>query len=160
MRHLPLVKSLVRQVRLCLRSLGVNFQKVPLVLIMLLPNGPNIYLGINFSDNLGRCVIMVGLPFANVSSVELQERMRYVETIPGASQGASREMYENLCMRAVNQSIGEALFHSHAHQTKAHVSLQAEPSDMPMTMPQFYSSINVTRLLVSVTNFRNGLGKT
>lgn len=126
----------------------------------LLPNGPNIYLGINFSDNLGRCVIMVGLPFANVSSVELQERMRYVETIPGASQGASREMYENLCMRAVNQSIGEALFHSHAHQTKAHVSLQAEPSDMPMTMPQFYSSINVTRLLVSVTNFRNGLGKT
>lgn len=160
MRHLPLVKSLVRQVHLCLRSSEVNFQKVPLVLIMLLPNGPNIYLGINFSDNLGRCVIMVGLPFANVSSVELQERMRYVETIPGASQGASREMYENLCMRAVNQSIGEALFHSHAHQTKAHVSLQAEPSDMPMTMPQFYSSINVTRLLVSVTNFRNGLGKT
>ncbi|OXG31727.1 chromosome transmission fidelity protein 1 [Cryptococcus neoformans Ze90-1] len=73
--------------------------------------------GINFSDNLGRCVIMVGLPFANVSSVELQERMRYVETIPGASQGASREMYENLCMRAVNQSIGRAIRHANDYAT-------------------------------------------
>nr|XP_031861102.1 uncharacterized protein CI109_003463 [Kwoniella shandongensis]KAA5528174.1 hypothetical protein CI109_003463 [Kwoniella shandongensis] len=68
--------------------------------------------GINFSDGLGRCVIMVGLPFANVGSVELQERMRYVEKLPGAGADASREMYENLCMRAVNQSIGRAIRHA------------------------------------------------
>jgi chromosome transmission fidelity protein 1 len=37
---------------------------------------------------------MVGLPFANVGSVELQERMRYVESLPGAGKDASREMYE------------------------------------------------------------------
>ncbi|WVO14193.1 hypothetical protein L204_101825 [Cryptococcus depauperatus] len=62
--------------------------------------------GINFSDSLGRCVVMVGLPFANMGSIELQERMKYVEKLPGAGPEAAREMYENLCMRAVNQSIG------------------------------------------------------
>lgn len=37
---------------------------------------------------------MVGLPFANVGSVELQERMKYVESLPGAGKDASRELYE------------------------------------------------------------------
>lgn len=37
---------------------------------------------------------MVGLPFANVGSVELQERMRYVEKLPGAGKDAAKELYE------------------------------------------------------------------
>ncbi|WRT67408.1 uncharacterized protein IL334_004379 [Kwoniella shivajii] len=73
--------------------------------------------GINFSDSLGRCVMMIGLPFANVGSIELQERMRYIESLPGNGKDASREMYENLCMRAVNQSIGRAIRHANDYAT-------------------------------------------
>ncbi|KAF9541234.1 DEAD H (Asp-Glu-Ala-Asp His) box helicase 11 [Mortierella hygrophila] len=87
--------------------------------------------GINFSDRLGRGVIMVGMPFPNKGSPELQERMRYMDQVqqqelllqssssitPARSSTsmtrmtAGSEYYENLCMRAVNQSIGRAIRH-------------------------------------------------
>jgi chromosome transmission fidelity protein 1 len=65
--------------------------------------------GINFSDRLGRCVVMVGLPYANPHELALQEQMAHLESTQG--KGAGREYYSNLCMKAVNQSIGRAIRH-------------------------------------------------
>lgn len=67
--------------------------------------------GLNFSDDLARAVVIVGLPFANLESGELKERMKFVKELEeknGNSRGkdAGMELYENLCMKAVNQSIG------------------------------------------------------
>jgi chromosome transmission fidelity protein 1 len=70
--------------------------------------------GINFSDRLARAVIMVGMPFANSASVELNERMKYVRSLNDKSRtikDAGQELYINLCMKAVNQSIGRAIRH-------------------------------------------------
>lgn len=61
--------------------------------------------GLNFSDELGRCVIVVGMPFANRTSPELCERMAFLDRKLGS--GAGSEYYENGCMKAVNQCIGE-----------------------------------------------------
>lgn len=93
--------------------------------------------GINFSDRLGRCIIVVGLPFPNAKTADWKARLEYAEmhaakaagqevsasrppsdsaaaTIPSKSLKAgkaSRELLENTTMRAVNQSIGRAIRH-------------------------------------------------
>ncbi|XP_041458107.1 ATP-dependent DNA helicase DDX11-like isoform X2 [Lytechinus variegatus] len=75
--------------------------------------------GINFSDNLGRCIVMVGLPYANIKSPELKEKMDYLNAnmpqINGRSAGQVH--YDNLCMKAVNQSIGRAIRHKGDYAT-------------------------------------------
>lgn len=87
--------------------------------------------GINFSDGMGRCVVMVGLPYPSPSDPELIEKMRYIDQLPAAEVGLGdsgaavngisvlqrcgqrgKEYYENLCMKAVNQSIGKLTFPS------------------------------------------------
>lgn len=89
--------------------------------------------GINFSDRLGRCVVIVGLPYPNINSPEWKARIEYIESAtvkrllaaPADSTPATvsreqatakakqvaRDFYENACMRAVNQSIGRAIRH-------------------------------------------------
>ena len=71
--------------------------------------------GLNFTDDLARAVVIVGLPFANLGSPELRERMSYVNRLQQQQQSqakvvgakdAGTELYENMCMNAVNQSIG------------------------------------------------------
>lgn len=91
--------------------------------------------GINFSDKLGRGVIVVGLPFPNIRSAIWQAKIQHVEhkayesssssSIDQDQKGhgvseqsrklkakaAGREFYENACMRTVNQCIGRAIRH-------------------------------------------------
>ncbi|XP_044729931.1 ATP-dependent DNA helicase DDX11 [Chrysoperla carnea] len=65
--------------------------------------------GLNFSDDLGRCVIVIGLPYPNIKSPELQEKMTYLDK--NVNPAAGKVHYENLCMKAVNQCIGRAIRH-------------------------------------------------
>jgi chromosome transmission fidelity protein 1 len=71
--------------------------------------------GINFSDALGRGVIVVGLPFPNPHSAEWKAKMQYItskENVRGGDgKAAARDFYENACMRAVNQCVGRAIRH-------------------------------------------------
>ncbi|SCU77985.1 LAFA_0A04302g1_1 [Lachancea sp. 'fantastica'] len=75
--------------------------------------------GINFQDELARAVIMVGLPFPNMFSGELIIKRKHLEQKVIRNGGdnkeanlAARDFYENICMKAVNQSIGRAIRHA------------------------------------------------
>ncbi|CCE82219.1 Piso0_001932 [Millerozyma farinosa CBS 7064] len=74
--------------------------------------------GINFADDLARAVIMVGMPYPNVTSADLIARKEFIEKTILEENGnvkdartASKTFYDNLCMRAVNQSIGRSIRH-------------------------------------------------
>lgn len=77
--------------------------------------------GINFSDALGRGVVVVGLPFPNPHSAEWKAKMQYISAKQAKSGGdgkaAAREFYENACMRAVNQCVGRAIRHKGDYAT-------------------------------------------
>lgn len=80
--------------------------------------------GINFSDDLGRGVVVVGLPFPNIKSAEWKAKLEYNENITQSrgesvaeAKHVSRDFYENACMRAVNQSIGRAIRHQRDYAT-------------------------------------------
>ncbi|KAF2108306.1 TFIIH basal transcription factor complex helicase subunit [Lophiotrema nucula] len=71
--------------------------------------------GINFSDALGRGVVVIGLPFPNPHSAEWKAKMQYISA-KATSNGrngkdGARDFYENACMRAVNQCVGRAIRH-------------------------------------------------
>ncbi|RCH82838.1 ATP-dependent DNA helicase chl1, partial [Rhizopus stolonifer] len=100
-------------------SLQINTENGKGALILCVVNG-KMSEGINFSDNLGRGVIMIGLPFANRNSVELQEKMKYTKNHTAHMSNnydGGVEYYENLCMRGVNQSIGRAIRHKGDYAT-------------------------------------------
>ncbi|KAL1752428.1 helicase C-terminal domain-containing protein [Schizophyllum commune] len=79
--------------------------------------------GLNFADDLARSVVIIGMPYANLGSAELKERMAYVKRLEErrvregkqvrekGAKDAAAELYENMCMNAVNQSIGRAIRH-------------------------------------------------
>ncbi|KAK9306706.1 hypothetical protein QLX08_002626 [Tetragonisca angustula] len=71
--------------------------------------------GLNFSDDLGRCVIVVGMPYPNIKSLELQEKIKYLNE--NVKSDAGQNFYENSCMKAVNQCIGRAIRHINDYST-------------------------------------------
>jgi chromosome transmission fidelity protein 1 len=82
--------------------------------------------GINFSDELGRGIVVFGLPYPNPHSAEWTARREYVARKTEAAERSAgtsgpdaarkgreiaREFYENATMRAVSQAVGRAIRH-------------------------------------------------
>lgn len=55
--------------------------------ILLAVVGAKLSEGINFSDDLCRCVIVISVPYPSTGSIELKERMAYVTELGKARDG-------------------------------------------------------------------------
>lgn len=106
--------------------------------------------GINFSDRLGRGIVVVGLPFPNARSAEWKARLEFVEqrsrsrgsdsrsssAMGKVGQGkASQEYLENVCMRAVNQSVGRAIRHKDDYAAIMMLDRRYERSNIQGKLP-------------------------
>ena len=83
--------------------------------LMLCVVGGKLSEGINFSDELGRCVVMCGLPYANPQDPELMEKMHYLDslepTAPSAGATGSNPLREkNSTTRSVQLQASVDLF--------------------------------------------------
>ncbi|CAH4038213.1 unnamed protein product [Pieris brassicae] len=101
--------------------------------------------GLNFSDDLGRCVLVIGMPYPNVKSPELQEKMAFLNR---ATAGAGAVYYENLCMKAVNQCIGRAVRHANDYATVLLVDERYSRTHTITALPSF-----VQKTLISNCSF-------
>lgn len=82
--------------------------------ILLAVMGGKLSEGINFSDELGRVVMVIGMPFANMGDIEMQERLKVVTD---GCLSKKRQLMESDCMTVVNQSIGRAVRHANDFAT-------------------------------------------
>ena len=74
--------------------------------------------GINFSDDLCRCILVIGMPYPNPTDPQIIHTMRYLDQVgrdkraEGLSHTYDGQMfYENSCMKSVNQTVGRAIRH-------------------------------------------------
>ena len=67
--------------------------------------------GINFKDELGRLVVMVGLPYANVADAELKARMDHLDTGPGNQGTRVARITKRCACEASIKASGRAIRH-------------------------------------------------
>jgi len=112
--------------------------------ILLAVVGAKLSEGLNFSDELARMVVVVGLPYPNLGSAELQERLKYADrlaghqsTAPNSYGPAGKELYENMCMNAVNQSIGRAIRHKNDWATLVLIDSRYQSQRIAKKLPEW-----------------------
>ncbi|XP_065685204.1 ATP-dependent DNA helicase DDX11 isoform X1 [Hydra vulgaris] len=94
--------------------------------------------GINFSDDLGRCIVMIGLPYPNVNSPELKEKMQFLNRTINPTAG--KEHLENICMKAVNQSIGRSIRHKNDYASIILIDQRYSRSSVINKLPSWINS--------------------
>ncbi|CAG9532995.1 unnamed protein product [Cercopithifilaria johnstoni] len=106
--------------------------------------------GINFSDELGRTVVVVGLPYMNSEDIIVKEKLKFMESEFGPRSGV--EYYETKCMHAVNQCIGRVIRHRNDYAAIVLIDLRYKSKRIVKDLPSW-----IQRRLYNTTDLSDGI---
>ena len=70
---------------------------------------------IDFTDDMARCVVMVGVPYPNSNDPNIAAKKKYlderVKNVPDQKSYDGKKWYEMKATRAINQAIGRVITH-------------------------------------------------
>ena len=96
--------------------------------------------GINFSDKLARGVVVIGMPYPDKRDLILQEKLKFADL---RESGSGNLLYEAMCMKAVNQSIGRSIRHINDYAAILLIDKRYSQSRIITQLPQWMAdSIN------------------
>jgi chromosome transmission fidelity protein 1 len=113
--------------------------------------------GINFSDNLARAVVVVGMPYPDFRDPILREKVRYFQSLSAHSSkdqdrtdqrvddSKNFDLLETMCMKAVNQAIGRSIRHRNDYASIVLIDHRYTRKQIREQLPEWIAqSITVT----------------
>ena len=93
--------------------------------------------GINFSDSLARCIIVAGMPFPDTRDPLLREKLSHSDRM---EPNSGKALYEAMCMKVVNQSIGRSIRHANDYASILLLDKRYSGSNIITQLPAWISS--------------------
>ena len=128
------------------------FQAHSVLLISVI--GGSLSEGIDFRDDLCRCVMVVGLPYPNRFDPVINERIKFFdlrnqvnESYPDGDQ-----YYRICCMRAVNQCIGRAIRHHRDWASVLLIDARYSRPDIQESLSDWVRSSLVSQNIKTITS--------
>jgi chromosome transmission fidelity protein 1 len=117
--------------------------------------------GINFSDDLARCVIVFGLPYPNIKSQDIKLKMKYYDSLYERKESSFKgdDYYENMCMKAVNQSIGRAIRHKNDYASIILVDSRYAREKIQNKLPTWIKASGIKAVGDSVKDYESDLNE-
>lgn len=114
--------------------------------------------GINFANDYCRCVVVVGMPYPDSNDVALKQRREFFnkKAKEGKTKCNGQMFYENLCMRAVNQSIGRSFrnINDYAVVVLLDCRYKDHSKNLPTWIQRSYQNVeNWEKIIQSVDSF-------
>ena len=104
--------------------------------------------GINFSDDIARILIVIGMPYSNIQSIEIKEKMHFYNVLYAVKKSTinGSDYYDNLCMKNVNQTIGRCIRHYNDYAVAILFDRRYQSEKIKKKLPKWFTRAGLTNI--------------